>query len=829
MIKKQKYRHFCLQVIFAVSITVNLSLPGSVFAVAILDTVSQINNQDKTRLFLRFSELPLWEREDSSRRLSLTFHETIPGEGMKILSGDERMVKMVSRKHLNNLHTSFYFRYPPQKITVQEKKESNTLIIDILPGSPLITRHPELARLGGITILRRPEIDFTNPVHISRYGDNWRLFIKEYESEVKIEPGIIPTMPPFPFAAHMPPPLSVDKWLPEPVRQLCKENKWQQAAADIRQLLETEPDEDKRNRLLLTYAETLVRSGNYNEPDRLLRKILLNRPAPAIEKLTRLLYAYTAVFNKDPHLARMELIKSKTQFKTDSSLMPYLNIFQAELALMTAQIEEASEILQRDNVAYAGRVGIMRLLRQADVYYSSGNTAKALVAYRKLEKQQQGAINNCPASLSKFSNALYIYSLYEEAAIHYQQLVNQTINSPWQPLAMFRLAMSRINANDKMIRIRPLLARIQTAFTDSEGGYRAALKENDLQFLEGRIKNDEAIKNYGQLGETAPTASLREEAFIKQAMVNALAGNHEASVRQAMAVVRDFRKGQLLTEARTLIITQLPDLLTWMIKEKRFVNALVLAKQNRIFFSRGWLDIGMLHDLAIAYTEMGLHERAIQTYLYLLNVAGKEERERAFLPMLRALYKNSSYAMLEDYADQYYLNHGATENYREIFLLRLKALEQMNISNIDHMVRLLDNPARPSSPEINRLAARIYFEAHRWDEVITILDKIKESPLLTGKDNNNDQKLTSAQKNMLGEALFQTGKFDQAEKVLSYFNTDETWQDQVLFRLAEISLKQGNKDKALKRFEKITEKGKSPRWKKMASERIRIIGLNAKM
>ncbi len=813
-------------------ITVIISLACPVFAVSILDTVTQLNDRDNTRIFLRFSQLPAWEKESNNRRLSIVLHETTLGEDMEILSGDDIVIRMTSRQHQNYLHLSFYFRYPPQRVTTQENKAGNTLIINILPGNPFTMRYPELiSRLEGITILQRPEVDFTHPIHLSRYGDNWRLFIEEHEHAVKIEPDIIPTMPPFPMAAHIYPPLSPDKWLAEPILQLAQNNQWQQVASNIKPLLQLEEDKAKRNRLLLAYAETLIRNGSYSESDRLLRRILLSRPEPEMEAVTRLLYAYSVFFNKNPHLARIELLKSIGQLQAANSLIPYLNIFQAELALVTGQIKEAYEVLARDNVPYIGEVKIMRLLRQADVYYSSGNTAKALVAYRKLERQQKGIIKKFPASLARFSNALYTYSLYEEAAIRYQQLVNQTINTPQQPLAMFRLAMSRINADDRISRVHPLLARIRTVFADTEGGYRAALKANDLNFLHGRVQKSEIAAIYGQLGKTAPTAILREEAQIKQAMVNAIAGNHETSVRQAMTVARDFRKGQLLTEAKVLIISQLPYLFTRLINEERFVDALVLAKQNRTFFAQGWLDIEILHELATSYMRLGLHERAISTYLYILNVAGREERERAFLPMLLALYNNSSYAMLEDYADQYYLIFGASANYREIFLLRLKALEQMNEDNIDHIIRLLDNPGRPSSPEIEGFAARIYFEAKSWAKVISIIDRINESPLPTGTNYNNEQIQTQihTQKHMLGEALFQIGEFTQAEDILSSLELSETWHDQVLFRLAEISLQQGNTDKALKRFEKLTEKGKSHRWKKMASERISIIRLNDKM
>src|SRR5665647_635771 len=154
------------------------------------------------------------------------------------------------------------------------------------------------------------------------------------------------------------------------------------------------------------------------------------------------------------------------------------------------------------------------------------------------------------------------------------------------------------------------LQQIQEAFPGSEGGARALLKQTDLDYISKKINAEKAEAVYRKTAEKAETIVLREEASLKQALVNHLAGDHQTSVALCMAMLRSFRSGKLHIEAQALLIEQLPGVIKKLVNDKEYIKALVLAKQNRMFFSRGWLNTSLLYDLAGIYNKLGLADQA---------------------------------------------------------------------------------------------------------------------------------------------------------------------------------------------------------------------------
>ncbi len=788
-------------------------LCSSARATSVLNNITLTDEGGSLQIFLRFSESPPHKMKILGKRVDLLLTDTLPADDFKDLPGNDKMVKMISKTYRDHLRISFYFRYPPQNVNIRQSKETSSLMLDILLGNPFSALYPDLsARLHGLTVLNRNEIDFTNPLYASPYGENWKLFIKRYESPVSIQPEQRFSLPPFPLAAYIQPKTAIPRWLPDKIMALSRTNDWPQVSTALKDQLELETNEEYRNRLLLTYAESLVRNGRYQEPYKLLQQISFTYPESDMDTYAKLLFIYLTAMHEDPYLAAIELTKFTKQEKNNTPFTAYLNIFQAELALATGRIKDAAAILKRDNIAYTGRSELLRLLRQADNYFDKGKPVKALVAYKKLDEQSD-IVKKHPASLARYSDTLYTHGRFNEAAEKYQQLVGLLTDTKIQHLAMFRLAMSRLHSGRKWTRVFPLFARIENTFPGTEGAYRAGLKQTDIRFLTGKARAGKIAEDYGQLGQVANRTQLREEALVKQAMVNALAGNHELSIQQAMDILRDFRHSDLTTEARALILSQLPSVLKNMITNKKYVAALVLAKKNRLFFARGWLDVDLLYDLAEAYEQLGVYDRAVRAYMYILEVSTEEKREKVYKPLLTALYESGKYALIEDYADRYFFRYADSPGAADIFLIRIKALWKDN--KIQLAASLLDAADRFSTPEINRTACRIYFELHRWDKVIDLLNSEKQSTEWSGGERDY----------LLAESLFQSGQYDKARPVFKRLQEEKPYIELAMFRLAEIDLKDGNRESALKQFKKLTEKGKDPRWIKMAREEIGILRL----
>lgn len=788
-----------------------LALPGKqAWAGSVLNQITMTAETGRMQIFLRFSGLPTYRIETQGKRVDLALTDTVAAKTSADLSGNDRMIKMVKKRQPGHLLLSFYFRYPPQNVRARQIPETSSLMLDILLGNPLSARYPDLsARLHGITLLNRREVDYTNPIYASDYGTNWKLFIDNYEDRIPIRPKLYYSLPPFPLAATLKPKIPVEQWLKANSLALGKQKAWQQATETIKDQLEVEEDEGYRKRLLLTYAECLVRAGEYQEPYKLLQQITLTYPDTTLATYARLLFLYVVARHEDPYLPALELEKLQIMFENNKPFSQYINILRAELALETNRVKQADKILKRDDIAYTGRAKSLRLLRQADTYFDSGNTIKALSAYQKMD-ELENIIDRQPYSLARYSDVLYTHQQFTEAAKKYQILVELLNGKDIQPLAMFRLAMSRLHSGEKWTRIFPMFIQIQNAFPNAEAAYRARLKITDIKFIKNTLSARQAVETYGQIGRSANLVELREEALVKQAMVSALSGQHETSISQAMQILRDFRHGRLKVETRALIVSQLPGTLKKMIAAEHYIAALVLAKQNRLFFARGWLGIDLLYDLARAYEQLGAFDRAIRAYNYILEVSSEEEHEKVFVPLITALFNSGRYGLVEDYADRFFSRFADSPKAADIFLLRIKALKQNG--ELEIALRLLAMPGRPSSSKIEQTATKIYFEQHQWDKVIK---QLTGNTLTSWSGGERDY--------MLAESLFQSKQYEKALPVFIRLQEEDPYEDQAMFRLAEIYFKTGKTETALKQFQQLAEKGKDPRWKKLAKEEISIM------
>ncbi len=800
-----------LRNIFLATLLLLLPLQVRAHATAVLQKVTSTGEKARLQIFLRLSTLPGHILDTTGRRVDLVLKDTVAAADFTPLPGDDRMIKMIVRKKAADTVLSFYFRYPPQNVTVDENRETGSLMLDILTGNPFSAAYPDLSsRLKGVTLLHRNEVDYTNPVNLSPYAGRWRALFREYETPVTIRPAVRLTLPPFPLAVYLAPRTAAAKWLTPEVMALAGGKKWELIYREVRQQLETEKNNDRRNRLLLTYAEALVRAGEYEEPYQLLQQIVLSYPDTRLARFARLLFIYLQAEKEDAFLASVELDSLVHKLGDANPFAAYTTILQAELAIQTDRYKDAKTFLGRDDIAYSGRAELLRLLRQADTAYGRGRMIRALVAYLQLARRSD-IIRSHPRSLANFSDTLYTHQRYGDAARQYQRLSDLLADHRLRDLALFRLAMSQLRSGSRPRQVMPLLLQIQGAYPDTEGAFRASLKQTDLQYLAGSLSSEKAARAYHRVSEKGNRIELREEGAVKEAVVYALAGDNQRAIALAMVILRDFQSGRLRVTTQALVIERLPRVLKKLISKGQYVKALVLAKQNREYFARGWLKTDLLYDLARAYSRLGVYDRAVRTYQYIFDVSDGAEREKVYLPLLKALFEEDRYDLVEDYADRFFFRYPDSPDAPRVFLYRLRALRSSG--RLDLAARLLDRKDRPSSRKIDLVAASIYADLGRWQDVIRILSRPEMAAATAGGEHAYE----------LAEAYFQTGKYDRARPIYERLQQEDNFRELAMFRLARIDLQRGRKKQALNEFRQLAEKGKDPLWIKLAKEEIRIL------
>lgn len=800
-------------ILFLLLLAVNPFTEASVWAASVLKAINRSDESTYWQLYLHFDQLPGFQLSTNGRRVDVELLDTTPDPFLPSLAVDDKMIKATSNTLKTKTILSLYFRYPPQKVTAESNKETAMLLLDVLLGNQLSASYPELStKLQGVSVVKRAGGDALNPVNISPYANNWPSFFTDYEAPLSIKPPPAFHLPPFPLASALAPDGPLTAWLPEEIQTLASNGKWNQVSQLLREQVALHPDERLKERLVLTYAEALVRAEVYREPYFLLQRIMIQYPDSLLADLAHVLLIYQQATRGDQINAYYELDGLLKKMGQKAPFTDSLPLLLAELALVAGRTVDAEKQLAGMHPAQDTPLWFLRLMRQADLLYVTNEKVKALTAYLNLAARTPMLAAD-PMSLAFFSDCLYAAKRFPEAAKRYMLLADLLNNRPDQDMALFRAAMAHLRtpATEKKARID--FQQIQDAFGQSEGGVRALIKQTDLDFAAKRIPPQEALSVYGKYAAAGDAIALREEALFKQALVNALSEEHAPSVSQCMELLRGFQSGNLRTEATALLIQQLPSVIQQLVKEGEYIKALVLAKQNKKIFARGWLDPNLLFDLARAYEHLDMADQAAQTYQYLFEVTDEGHKEKIYLPLLQSLFAAGGYLQIQEYADRYHLRYPNGPNRAPVLLIKARALYASG--QADKAIKVMTAANSPRLPELELLKGRIFFESGQWRKAIETL----EQP---------DVRRMLAQHSMLlalAEAYFQDGKDEQAAPLFQQLASGENGGEQARYRLAQIEAKKENKQQALNLFKELAEKGKDPLWTKLAREAAAILDM----
>jgi len=792
---------------------VNLYSGTCATAGSVLKAVQRNDESTHLQLFVHFDQLPAFTLNTNGRRVDLELADTSTVPDTPPLAVDNRIIKMVSDQRGSKTVLSFYFRYPPQKVVAESNKDTGALMVDVLLGNQLSASSPEFStKLQGVSVIKRGEAESLNPVNATPYAKNWPAFFLEYESPVAIKPTPVLHLPPFPLASGLEPATPNDAWLPAEVSALAGGGKWNQACRLLREQITTQPEEQFKERLVLAYAEALIRAGEYRDPYFLLQRVMLQYPESPMANLAQFLLIYQQAVRGDHINSYYELDDLLKKIGAAAPFADSFNLLLAELALLAGRTAETQRLLDAPALSQNVSLAPVRMLRHADLLYLQNEKVKALTAYLAISAQAK-VIDADPMSLAFFSDCLYASKRYPEAAKRYMTLADLLANKPDQDLALFRQAMSQLHTQATAKKARIDLQQIQDAFPRTSGGMRALIKQTDLDYAGKKLAVHEARAVYEKYATLADSVPLREENTFKLALVDALSGAHEASVRQCLDLMRSFQSGNLKTEATAMVIQQLPGVIRQLVKDKEYIKALVLAKQNKKIFSRGWIDNDLLYDLARAYNNLGLSEQAAHTYQYLFEVSSDADKEKIYLPLLRSLFSAGRHVKVEEYADRYQLRYPKGSDLTAVFLLKARALYESG--QLDKAIKILTAANSPKLPQLELLKGRIYFETNQWQKVIDTL----AAPELRETVVQNNLLLP------LAEAYFQTGKEQAAAPIFQQLASEKGRNEQAQYRLAQIELNKNNPKQALNLFKELAEKGKDPLWTKLAREEAAILGM----
>jgi predicted Zn-dependent protease len=769
--------------------------------------VSRIDSKDIVQLYFSFDVTPEYTSISSDRRIDLEFYKTTCSPSLFLGEADGDIVKILPRREENRFILSLFFRYRPQNYTLTKSLDGK-LVFEVLLGNEYSKSYQNLAdRLSGLTVLERISADSTNPYLSSPYTKDWMSFFSQYEAPIKIDVPVTFSLPPFPAIGLLPPGGKKNiQLLNAEMILLAEQNLWQELAEKLMAAVQTTEDTEEKKLLALTCGEALSRSGNFADAYRQFFQLQEQYGDELVGIYAKYLLAQLRAVYESPYIAASDYGVLASSISNNLPLAPYFLLSQIETALATKNYKHLNHLLLRDDVPLPKEIAEIVQIRQADYWSAINKPIKAKAAYKI--QADSPLLATLPYSLAETCNISYEQRKFAESEKCYETLSTMVLDTNLLGLIDYRKNMAKLHVSNGNPPIDEF-ADIEKEYPETEAGFRASIKRNDLLFLQNKSWGPEAIRNYGKIAQQANSRSIREEVLFKRALIHAILGETMTSIELLQRYLREFLIGDVRISAQALLIELLPVEIKRLVDNQEYMQPLVLAKKNKDLFQNKWIDSTFLTDIAEAYNRIGIYDEAQKIYLYLIGISPVDQKEQFFLPMIQATFDSGNFSLVEDYAAQYAYTYPTGVYRQDILKLRLQSL--VSDERLNDALNLLPAPL-PDDIALYELALPLYFRTDNYEKCLEVSRKLAFEK----------KSLSQRELFMSAESLYQAGMTEEAETLFATVTRENDFYEQSMYRLAELARMQGDEKKALSFFGKLVETEKNSLWKQYAERELQF-------
>ncbi len=783
-----------------------------IYAAATMLRMNRLDSNDLSQIFITFDQLPKYSHEISGKRINLIFAETIKDDDFRLLATDGRIVKCLVNTHDTSTILSIFLRYPPQKVHLATAT-ANQLALEIVIGNEYSTTYQDFSqKLHGLTVLRDSRTAYTSPLHNSAYAPDWKSFLERYQPEITLDIPVHYTLPDFPVLAQFP-----NNTVSEKILSLFSKDStqgqetttpWTTLQQNLLAQIGTTPNPDERKQLALAYGEALLRNGDWIDAYKQFYLLAETYPSELIGFWAKYLAIYTTARHDDPFLALAEATEFALSIPQQSTLAAYLYLLRIETSLATRNLKKVQELLNRKEIPIPTEIYPFVEMREADYLYAAHKYIPAHIIYTSIPET---LLHKSPHSLAGKCDTFFKLKKYHQAQQCYRQLIPQVNDPRNRAFVAYLIAITTIKTDTNTKDRSHLFTTIEDTYQGTEGSFRAAIKKNDLKFCNDPKWGEKATTYYQALAKHAQWKDIREECYLKEAVVWYLSGNSEKALPILQKLLREFRTGPLNQETKALLLTILPDELQRLVDQKHYIKALTLARQHKNFFAKEWMSKDIFPSIAKAFSNSYLDHEAEKVYLYLYNIADEDKKEDYFLMLVQAIFNQGKYHMVDDYASQYAYLYPKGKHRTEILHLQLKALTFMKKN--DKVTKLLSDISPKDQKGILFAASRAY----------TANEFAKTAKLLKGIEQ---ERLGNQELLMLAESSFQNKDMPRAKELFTKLVEKKFHSEQALYRLAEIAQAEGDLQASHDYLKKITVTNNNSPWAKYAEKTLKIMDVN---
>ncbi|MDY0267670.1 hypothetical protein [Trichloromonas sp.] len=769
-----------------------------------LHRITKADETTSTHLSLDFSALPAHRLEVSGQRVDL-FLTDADASTLPAPPEDGKVLKVLLARKGPELMVSFLLRTAPASVKVLTDAENRRLLLHLdwgngrAPARLAISRNaPRLTALQGGEVVK-------NILEGKDFAASWQRFCEDHETPLRVAVPVRYALPPLPLLVFSPATTgAVGARLAQGVEAL-RGGSWRRA----RELLDAVAPEGlqgvDREAYALLFGETLLRLGESARAQTVLDEFLRAFPESLLRSRALYLLGYLRALRGEPYDSGF-LLDTLQQTATDAAYYRQLGrLLQAEVELATERPKAALANLDQEPLAaplslYGERV-------RADALFDLGDSAAALDRYRALGEQIR-AWGAFPQSLARLAEACYRKGDFAAAVARYAELAQVAGNDSAGNLAAFGHARALIRDG----RVDAGMSQLRTLAAGPEGeeaAQRARLLILDREVLAAPAeKGFMKVLDYQQLGVTAASRELREEAAFKHVLLAALQSVDRSSLGFLEEFIRQHRQGRFRDFAQALLNEILPRVIRLEVGRENYFGALVLVEKYRDRLVALGADSGLLLDLGSALRRLGLLDKAAEVYFYMLDAYRGEAGEEPFYePLLTVLAARDDHRLVIEYADRYLERFPKGALRSEALFYKLKALTARKA--YPEAAKILTSTELKRTLELDFLAGTVFWEVADMNRTAESLARALADPAARAA---HPQHLL-----LWAEAEFSRKRHDAALPLYRELEGVAGLADQARYRQGQILLALGRRGEALKLWEDLAEKGEAPQWRQAAS------------
>lgn len=502
----------------------------------------------------------------------------------------------------------------------------------------------------------------------------------------------------------------------------------------------------------------------------------------------------------------------------------------AEAALYKGHLTEAEEIFTQ----FAARqtpVRSLALYRLGETLYKLQKYPQALAAFREAEKLWAAFMNFNPGVTFYYGDSIARSGDLAAGRTLLAHLVAQLADKNYAPALLVRMAdiLARQGHDREALAV---LRTVAENYKDNKASQMARLRLADRDFLSATPWNYRNLsETYQYIAEQAGDPTIREESHFKYVLLESINGTASEALRQVVSFQRKFPRGVYLTVCRTMrevLVSQVYRETEWTKNEPGLIR---FVEEHQDYLSDCIVQPDFLPNVARAYEAAGRPIELIKIFSGLMDkqwassgtafmleeIADKADllgdtvlAEKSLIAFLRKFPGHPRSRLLMERLGSIYYSEG---KYQEVK---------------DTLLWLLNKKEHAQKPESYYYLGRSLWNLKAIGEAYRAMDLYVESG--AGASGAGVRLLADAYY-VAASAKEASGDRKGALRLLEagIRQTANDRNDGLLYKVGELNLLDGRKERAREYFEQVAKNGKDPDWQKMAKHALTSLDNNDKL